>query len=468
MVAALARLLDPSSFGVISAILVFIALVDVFGQIGFAPALIQKSELTPQDVSTALSLSLLMGVAMAGAIFLSAPLIAALFNLPALTDPLKLVSLCFPLRAAGIISNALIRRSMKFRALAGIDLGSYILGYACVAVALAAAGMGYWALVWGQIAQIALCNLGYIIASPHASRLSIDPHSAKALLSFGGGLTMARIGNYVGMNVDYLVVGRWLGAADLGYYSRAFFLMNQPTKLIGSISDQVLFPVFSALKHEPGRVVNGYYTCITVVFLLTALASGQLFILAPDLVLLLLGAKWMAVVAPFQFFCISMPFRIAWKTSSAMMVAQGAVMRQSLWQWSYAVLIFVGAYIGQAWGITGVAAAVSLAMIVNYVVGIAVIATLYPVTLSRELAIILKCALIAVTGGGATSLLFYFVPLEGIGAAGRLSISAAIAGAQFLLVAAFLERIFPNEGAWLKARIIQLVRRRGMGVASEE
>jgi len=462
VVAVLARVLDPSSFGVISAILVVTAMVDVFGQVGFAPALIQKNELTHHDVSTALTFSMILGLVIGTAIFLFAPLIAALFKLPALVDPLRLVSLCFPLRAAGIISNALMRRRMKFRILAAIDLGSYILGYAVVSLTLALAGAGLWALVWAQVAQIALCNLGYILASPHPFRLSVHSQSAKALLSFGGGVTMARIGNYIGMNIDYFVVGRWLGAADLGYYSRAFFLMQQPTKLIGSISDQVLLPVFSALKDEPGRVVQGYYTCMTVIFLLTGLASGQLFILAPDFVLLLLGAKWMSVVVPFQFFCLAMPFRIAWKTSSVMITSQGAVMRQSLWQWSYALLIFVAAYMGRAWGITGVAAAVSLAMMVNYVVGICVIATLYPVTLSRELAIILKCALIAVSGGAATSLLFHILPLEGAGPVARLSVSAVIGGAQFLLIAAFLERIFPNEGAWLKARVLQLIGRRSI------
>ncbi|MER8400142.1 lipopolysaccharide biosynthesis protein [Mesorhizobium sp. M0306] len=453
VVAILARLLAPESFGVVAAVLVVCAFVEVFGQIGVAPALVQMDEVGQEDVATALAISLSLGLAAAGAIIFSAALIGQGFNMPEIVKPLRLVALIFPLRALGMVSSALVQRALKFRAMSLIDLNGYVFGYTPVSIALAYYGFGYWAMIWGYIAQTAVSNVGYILNSPHSFRLSYSHESARKLLRFGGGITLARIASYIGMNVDYFVVGRFLGPAALGYYSRAFYLMQQPTKLIGNAADQVLFPIFSSIKKEEARIVRVYYLCTAVVFVLSSLASFNLFLLSSEFVNVLLGNAWASVVLPFQLFCLSMPFRIAWKTSSTLIRSKGAILQLVLWQLFYAFSVLVAALIGSSWGINGVAMAVSIAMVLNYWASAAVLATLYPVRLVKEAFVVMKALGVAALAASCTWAILLLPGIREADGLYRLVIGGIMCGLELVIVMLSLELVFPEEGRWLKERL---------------
>jgi PST family polysaccharide transporter len=454
VLAILARLITPEAFGVMSAVVMVCSFAELFGQVGVAPALVQKDEVTREDISTALAVSMIMGTLLGAGLFIMAPVIADLFDNQNLTSPLRLISLIFPARVAGIISSALLQRASRFRALSLIDLGSYVVGYAGLSIVLAFLGLGYWALIWAHFAQMILCNVGYVIASPHSFRLSLHRASLSALLRYGSGFTIARLGNFLGGNVDYLVVSRYLGPAALGFYSRAYYVMQQPTKLIGDVGEQVLFPLFSSIKREKERIVQAYYICSITVFLLTSFIAAQIFVVAPDIVIILLGPGWEPAVVPIQFLIVSLPFRVAWKTSSTLIKSEGSTFLLAVWQWIYAAMVFIAAFIGSAYGINGVSLGVAVVMAANYFVSVLIMKMKYPISLAHDVGILIKCGLMALATGALTYGMINFTHLSAMGPLVRLVVGITIGGAGLLVTGIFLERIFPGDATWIKARLL--------------
>ncbi|MBC7286020.1 lipopolysaccharide biosynthesis protein [Hoeflea sp.] len=455
VVAVLARLVTPEQFGVVSAVLVVSAFADVFGQLGVAPALVQKDEVTAEDVATGLAVSLIFGLILGAGVFLGAPWIAGLFGSSELVQPLKVVSLIFPLQALGLVSSALIQRNLGFRSLSLVDLGSYVFGYSAVAVLLAFFGLGYWSIIFGHLAQTILASIGYIVCNPHPFRVWIYGASIKELFRFGSGLTLGKLGNYVARNVDYLVVSRTLGQEALGFYSRAFYLMQQPTRLIGSVGDRVLFPLFASIKRERERLARVFYICTLVVFLVTSFAAAQIFVLAADLVRILLGDQWGAVVEPIKLLALSLPFRIAWKSAATMIRSQGSTFQLAAWQWSYAFMVLGAALLGSEYGINGVAFLVSVVILINYIACLLLLKTKYPISLMHDFAIIVKCCIMGMMSGLVTEFLIDIPLIWQGGPVLRLATGCIVGGTGLLLALLLIDRIFPGDGEWIRSRVLK-------------
>jgi PST family polysaccharide transporter len=233
-------------------------------------------------------------------------------------------------------------------------------------VVLAMLGFGAWALVAGQIAQALLRAVVLLRAAPPKLRPGPSWVCFRDLMGFGMGLSAARLGVILANQADNLVVGRWLGAVALGLYSRAYQLMSVPTSLLGDVFDKVLFPTMSRVQEDARRLTSAYLQGTAVVALVTLPAGVVAAVVAPELVTVAFGTKWEALVPPFQVLALGMMFRTSYRMSDSLSRATGKVYRRAWRQALYAVLVFVGAWVGQAQGITGVAWGVLIALFLNY------------------------------------------------------------------------------------------------------
>jgi O-antigen/teichoic acid export membrane protein len=448
VLAVLGRLLTPAEFGIVSAAIVVVAFADTFGKLGVAPAIVQVSDLGRRLVRTGFTLTLVFGVAAGLAIYLLAPWIASLFRMESLEPVLRALALIFPVRSFGFVSEALLQRRMQFRALAAVAFVSYVLGYAGVAVTLALAGFGVWALVLGQIAQSAVATLGFVACARHAMLPLADREALKVLGRFGSGVTLARLGNYVAQNADYFVVGRWLGAEALGFYSRTYALMMQPTKVIGDMGDKVLYPALATVQAENDRLLRGFYRSISLIALVTLPLSGVVVAAAPEVVRLLLGEQWGAVVLPLQVLMLVLVFRTAIKAVGTLLRAKGAVYLLAGWQWLYALMIAVGAWLGHVHGIVGVAAAVALVIVANFWLGLAIARTRVPVSLVHVLATLARCGILSAVIAVPVALVRAPLIEVGVPLLALLLAEVAIAGLISLLLWIFLPQLFGEERRW--------------------
>jgi O-antigen/teichoic acid export membrane protein len=140
----LARLLAPDDFGLVALAFVVLGLAQPFGDLGLGGALIQRASLTDRHVRAAFTLSALFGLGIAALMVAAAPLGAAAMGDPRVTPVLRVLPLGLALQSTALAADALLRRRLAFERLFVIDVGSHVVGYGGVAVALALSGYGVW------------------------------------------------------------------------------------------------------------------------------------------------------------------------------------------------------------------------------------------------------------------------------------------------------------------------------------
>lgn len=366
VLAVLARLLSPEDFGVVSAALIVIGVSSIVSQLGLGPALVQRSQLEQRHIDTAFVASVLLGLALGAVVWVAAPLAAAFFRIEAVKPVLRALAIVFPLDGVQTVAESLMKRELRFRWLANLDVVSYGLGYGALGIAAALLGFGVWALVLGKIAQSAIMTAALLWRQPPRSLVHFERQAFRELMYFGGGFTLAKIANQIAQQGDYLVVGRFLGPAPLGYYGRAYTLMSAPAAGFGTILDYVLFPAMAKVQDSAQRLAAVYRRGAALIALVVVPTSAALVLLGPEVIHVVLGPRWTAVIMPFQILAAGMLCRTGSKLSDSLTRATGAVFRRAWRQVLYAGMVIGGAWVGSRWGIVGVAWGVLLALTVNF------------------------------------------------------------------------------------------------------
>ena len=366
VLSVLARLLTPADFGQMSAALVVVGISAIFSQAGIGSAIIQLRTTSPLHLRVGFTVSLTVGLTSAAIAWSFAPALESLFRTDGLSLVIRGISPVFLLRSVSVVAEALIQRQLRFGLLARLFASSYLLGFGLLGIVLATLGFGVWALVGAHIGQALIKTSGLLFFQRHPMSPSFERKALQELLSFGAVMTIGKCFNYIATQADNVVVARWLGASALGVYSRAYQLMIMPATLFGSATNKVLFPSMALVQGERERLVVGYRSALSFVSVLTLPTSVLLFMLAPEVVFLLLGSQWTQAVLPFRVLCIGALFRTSYKISDSLAKATGAVRQRAWRQAVYALLIVGGSWIGQHWGIAGVAVAVVVATTTNY------------------------------------------------------------------------------------------------------
>jgi O-antigen/teichoic acid export membrane protein len=366
VLAILARLLTPADFGVVSAALIVIALSGIVSQLGMGPALVQRPVLERRHIDTAFAASVFLDTLLGAVIWLGAPIVSGFFRIGNVEPVLRALAWVFPLQGLATVAESLMTRELRFRSLASLDVISYGVGYGVVGITLALLGRGVWALVAAQIAQNVIKTAILLSWQPPRLRSVPQWRAFQDLMYFGGGFTVAKIANQLAAQGDYLVVGRFLGPAALGYYGRAFNLMSAPASGFGTVLDAVLFPAMARVQTSAQRLAAAYRRGLALIALTFLPLSLCLFLLAPEVIHVMLGPHWTPVIAPFQVLVAGMLFRSSSKIADSLTRATGAVYRRAWRQILYAGLVIGGAWVGKHWGITAVAGGVLFAITVNF------------------------------------------------------------------------------------------------------
>lgn len=361
----LARLLTPNDFGVVSAATVVITFTSIFSMVGVGPALVQRPKLTEYHIRTAYVITIFLSLFFSILMYVSSNAIASFFNIIEMQKVLKIMSIIFILKGFSIVSESLMQRDLRFKLFASIEVVSY-LAYAIVGISSAFLGYDYWSLVFAQIFQSLVKTILLITTQKHSKRLMFHKESAKELLFFGGGYTLARISNQFALQADNLVVGKWLGPSALGLYTRAYQLMVMPSNLFGQVMDKVLFPVMAQIQDDRKQLSHSFKVGITAVAFFTIPSGILICLLSKEIVIVLFGEKWVSLVPALQVLSLGLVFRTGYKISDSLARATGAVYKRALRQVVYAIGVFFGAWIGQYWGLEGVAIGVLFAIFINY------------------------------------------------------------------------------------------------------
>ncbi len=323
-VAILARLLTPQDYGVVAAALVVTQLAAMLYGLGFGPVLVQRKTLGRDHVATALGVSLAIAVAAGAALWAAAPFIAALMGIEALSSVVRWLALLTPFGAFRLICEALLARNMRGREVALQPLISFTISAFLVAIPLAFAGFGYWALVAMQAADIVIgaAALG-IAARGFLVRPGFSAQAFRELWPMNLGFSLNKPFVYLGANADKLLIAPLLGAGALGLYSRASFLSTNTANLFGYIVRVAAFPAMAQVQDDKERLRSGLLKALSLTAIATIPVSAFCVVFAKPIIDLLLGPQWSAAVIPFAILSATLYLRLGRKGCGALFQALG-------------------------------------------------------------------------------------------------------------------------------------------------
>ena len=363
--AVLARLLTPSDFGIVAAVLVVLALANVLFDGAFGVNLVRKAELRDEDVRTTLTISLGLGLVLMGLVCLSAPAAERFFGFPSLAVTLQVSSLAIPFKSVFAIASALLQRSGRFKAMATASLVGQFIGYILLAIPLSLGGAGVWSLIVAMLAAglTEAVVTGALVRLPLRPAWDAETARDVRLTSL---FSIASIMNWAADTGANAVIGRVMGAADLGLYSRGWKLLDLVVAATATPLSRVLLPAFAHRNGQPERLRSAFLGTLGVVLPGYAVASVLLSLQAPLIVELALGKQWGDTVPVVQILFATLVPRCAFKVSENFAMAIGNAHAAAVRQGLYAVLMIVGSVVGVRYGIIGVSIAVSVAITIFY------------------------------------------------------------------------------------------------------
>ena len=357
----LARLLEPTDFGLIGMVTAFTGVLNLFRDFGLSAATVQHAEVSREETSALFWINILAGAALMAVAMACAPAVAAFYREPRLLWVTFAMAPGFLLNGAGVQHSALLQREMRFDALALIDVVSLVLGTA-VAMVAAWAGYGYWSLAAMTVCLPLFTATGLWLASGWIPGKPGVGAGVRSMMRFGGAVTLNSLVVYVAFNLDRVLLGRFWGSEAIGIYGRANQLIRIPTDSLNSTIGEVAFSALSRIQHEPGRVKRYFLRGYSAVLALTVPITIACALYADDIVYVLLGPKWTAAAKIFRLlaptilvFAVANP--LGWLMNALGLVARGLKIALFL-----APVMITGYALGLPYGPDGVALAYSVAM----------------------------------------------------------------------------------------------------------
>lgn len=292
----LARLLVPEDFGLLSMASVITGLVMIFQYLGASAVVIQRKELSDSLVTSLFYLNVLASLLLSGILYFAAPWLAGLYNEPALVLVIEALSLSFIVTAIGTIPGALLNRDLRFDRLAQVSfIAAAIQGV--VAVIMAYAGYGVWALVVSNILSSLASSVFMWWASHWWPKGGFSWKELRDVLGFCLNMTGLNLVDYSSRDADKFIIGRWLGEANLGYYTMAYRFCLYPPLVISPILNRVLFAAFSRLQDDEEQLTTIYLRAVGGIAFITFPLIAGMMVIADPFVMAILGQKWAPAIA---------------------------------------------------------------------------------------------------------------------------------------------------------------------------
>ncbi|MFS0734227.1 lipopolysaccharide biosynthesis protein [Microbacterium sp. 1P10UB] len=359
-VVVLSRLLSPHDYGLIAIVLVVIGVGEIFRDFGLTSASVQAPELSRGQRDNLFWINTGIGVTLGLLAFALAWPLQLISGESELLGILQVLSSVFLINGLTTQYRAQLMRGLRFRAMAIIDVVSAASALG-IAVILAFAGAGYWALVVQQLANAAIALIATVAVGRWLPRWYSRAYPIGSFVRFGWNLVVANLLSYGANQIDTVLVAARFGTAPLGLYNRAYQLVMTPLGQVRTPLSSVAIPVLSRAQNDPVRyesfVVSGQLMLGYTLGLPLLMVAG----LSEPIVQIMLGPQWASAAPILRFFAIAallttLPFVGYW-----VYVSRGLSRQLMWWTWVSTGIRAVCIVSGSFFGILGVAAGVALA-----------------------------------------------------------------------------------------------------------
>ena len=356
----MARLVSPDDYGLYLMATSFTLLLTMFDDIGLSRATVQRQKINHEQISTLFWVNAGVGVLLFLLAVAAAPVLGWFYGEPRLIPVTMAMGIPFVLSGLSVQHGALLQRQMRFMTLETIALIAQLAG-AAVMYTSAWLGAAYWALVLNIIVMRlvgAVLTWGVSGWRPGLPRRGTG---VRGMIVFGGHLSGSNFVNYFNRNLDNILIGLYWGPQVLGFYSKAYGLLKQPLSQIGMPTSSIIVPALSRLQDEPLRYRAYFIKAMRAVVFLTMPMVIFTCVEARELILILLGSRWLPVVPIFMALAPASLFGVSNVFSGWLYQSLGRVDRMFKSGTAMLGVMIVAFVAGLPWGGLGVAAAYSIA-----------------------------------------------------------------------------------------------------------
>ncbi len=300
-----ARFLDPSAYGTIAMTGVLFAFAGLFIDSGFTSALIRKPNVTESDLCTAFYFNIVIAFFATALVALLAPYVADFYNLPELTNIIRVSCIGTFIGAFSSVQKTLLTIRLNFKVQMYISIVCLILS-GSLGVYLAYSGWGVWAIVYPSL--LSTC-IGGILLWSFTEWLPSKPFSKesfKELFSFGSRMLASSILNTIYGQMFTIFVGKAYSATVLGNYGKASHIAKYPSTSLSGIIQRVTFPALSKIQDDDVKMERTYRRLMKMVTFIVFPAMLGLSAVAEPLILVMLTEKWAGAIPILQLLCFSM------------------------------------------------------------------------------------------------------------------------------------------------------------------
>ena len=351
----LARLLSPADFGVVAMAMSFIIMAELLSAFGFDIAIIQNQSATEEHYSTAWTCNFLLGVSITVLMLAAAAPVARFYQHPELTWVVVALAFGPLLTGAENIGIVAFRKELIFRREFIFQVSRRLIAFAVV-IPLAFAVRSYWALVTGILLSKGAATLMSYGMHPFRPRFTLSKF--RQLFVFSRWLLFNNLVGFFKERTSDFFIGRLYGAAPLGVYNIAYEFANLPTTELSAPINRALLPGFAKMEN-PEEIRSAYHNALGMLSLLALPAAAGIYAVAPFLVPVILGHKWLAAVPLMQLLAFNGVLLMFHSSMCSLLVGRGFPGRVSVVNAAYVlVLIAALALFSRRFDVVGAAYAV--------------------------------------------------------------------------------------------------------------
>lgn len=318
----LARLLSPDEFGIVVAVLVFVTFFQLISDSGIAASIIQRKELTSQEIFSLFIISIILSIVLAVLFICAGPLIANFYNNKEYIKISALLSITLFFYTAHIVPWATMYRDQRFKAIGYIQLIVQILG-TVFAIILALKGFSYYSLVYQSILQAVSKFFIVIFLVPISKTKEIKFGVIKKIFNYSFFKFLNDMVQFFSKNLANLLIGKYLGLNQLGYYDKAFKLMLLPVGSLADVVSHVLHSVLSRRQNDPEVIYNFIKKLTKFMAIIGIPLSVVLFFSAEEIIRILFGDQWFNSIPPFKYLALSVCIQMILSGSESIFLSLG-------------------------------------------------------------------------------------------------------------------------------------------------
>lgn len=303
----IARMVSPSSYGLIVMVQIFLSFSQIFIDGGFANALIQKKSRDEKDFCTVFFFNLAVAICLYVLLFFLAPVIANFYEEPQLIIITRIISLNLILSSLSIVQRTRLTIQLDFKTQTQASMIAVIIS-GTIGIICAYNEFEVWALVIQGLINQLIISVALMFFSSWRPKPVFSTESFKVLFSFGSKLMINNILTSIYINAANLVIGKKYTPGDLAFYNRGFNMSQLPSTNLSEVMNRVIYPILVKVQDDLDSLKSEYLKYLHLSYYIILPLMGGLLVLAEPLIEVLLTSKWLETVTYFQIFCLNFMF----------------------------------------------------------------------------------------------------------------------------------------------------------------